>query len=329
MNTKIGKDLLGYIDWILLILAVVSSLFLTNEYVRLIQNQRNSGISIIQELELAIIPNFIPVLVSFAISYLLFNRIRKYKQKLENEELCKQIETIANSTATSTGLQISNRLQVIDEEIKHVNPLVEDWFLHGIEAVCGENEINEIGHKELMTTKQLKVIGLGLTWLLHNPDNHNRMKQILFEGGNEVTVTILLPNPLEPLIERRVNKDEPETHSYELSDLARNIRAWYDLKNNSHHEFNPNALEIKVYDTYPVVNMSIYDERLYVAPYLYKRAGVDSLTVIYRRKRDGTSTVGARIYEEHFEQVYNSSQEITPGYLALLNRKFPRNHPKK
>lgn len=73
-------------------------------------------------------------------------------------------------------------------------------------------------------------------------------------------------------------------------------------------------MNIRVYNRYPVVTVTIYDRKILVSPVLFKRRAKDSMTAIYRKPSSG-----AEIYEEHFDKVFElGSSEITPEYIDQL-----------
>lgn len=157
-------------------------------------------------------------------------------------------------------------------------------------------------------TDSLKVIGIGNGWLLKG-EQHVRLERLLERG---VAVRVLLPNPLSFQIKERYDNDEPETHQLSRNKFAALILQWHELMKS-----NP-SLGVRVYNRYPMMNVSVYRDRVLASPILYRRRGKGGLTFAFRRP-----SVGAEIYEGHFDKVYESgSSEITDAYLSELQRVF-------
>jgi len=184
-----------------------------------------------------------------------------------------------------------------------------DFIEKGIERVCTGEEIAEEGRRELSNTKSLKVIGIGVSWLVKD-DNYIRLQEML---ENKYPVRVIIPDPCAREIIERYANDEPPEFDLGLSGLAARIKTWYNLSKKY------DTLEVRVYTRYPVANVTIYDDHLYVAPVLYKRRAKDNLTAIFRRP-----SKGAEAYEDHFNKVYvHGSLELNDAYLAKLNEQYP------
>ncbi len=183
-----------------------------------------------------------------------------------------------------------------------------DFIEKGIERVCTGEEIADVGRLELSRSKSLRVLGIGVSWLVKGA-NFERLKKML---AAEQMIRVLIPDPLAPEIIERY-KDEPAEFELGLHGLAGRIRDRHALAQT--HK----SLELRIYHRYPVANVTILDNHVYVAPVLFKRRAKDNLTAVFRRPSSG-----AAAYEDHFDKVFaDGAREITDGYLTLLNEEFP------
>ena len=179
----------------------------------------------------------------------------------------------------------------------------------GIERICTSDEISTRTPTILQSTTVFKVLGIGNSWLVENP----KLLDILIgklEDGKEAK--ILIPDPLSEEIIERYNNDEPNTFEKGLPGLARLAISWYMMMQQYKN------LQVRLYDGYPVVNMSIYDNYIFVSPVLYKRRGKDCLTAVFRRPSSGSS-----IYEGHFDDLFKTgSYDITSDYIDQISNKL-------
>lgn len=184
-----------------------------------------------------------------------------------------------------------------------------DFIEKGIERVCTGDEIAEVGREELTSSKLLKVIGIGTSWLVTG-SNHERLLEML---ENKLPVQVLVPDPCAREIIERYEKDEPPEFELGLSGLADRLRHWDSLRKRY------GTLNIRAYHRYPVANVTILEHHVYVGPVLYKRRAKDNLTAIFRRP-----SKGAEVYEDHFNNILESgSVEITEAFMAEVNRQYP------
>jgi|WetSurMetagenome_2_1015567.scaffolds.fasta_scaffold328571_1 hypothetical protein len=305
MNTSEKRntsELIKEIDRIAYVLSILLIMGLIALYYFLWQNKSSfSNLNAFYDLGLSLIPNFIPVLVVFVISYAIFRNIQRIRSLNEKEELTENIAQKTNSILSPLMVDIKTR-------IGHINRLVTDSIETGIEQVCDSEETTNLGIEELKSTSVVKVIGIGNSWLLAEP-HKSRLDDMLTSGCQ---IHVLIPDPLSPEVIERYEKDEPKSAKLGLNGIARRVIKWYEMK-----QRHP-SLNVRIFNRYPVVNLSIYDKHVYASSVLYQKRGFESLTVIFRRP-----SKGAEIYEDHFDQVYLSgSVEITPSYLHLLKSKF-------
>lgn len=251
----------------------------------------------------ALITNIIPVLLLFALSYLLLRKAQALRAKVERSDLAQAV------SALTKGVLVE-QFDSIALKVEATTQLVRDWDEKGVERVCTEPEAGAVSARELEGTDSLKVIGIGNGWLLKG-EQYARLQRLL---ARKVPVRVLVPDPLSPLIRERYDKDEPEGHQLDLTKFAALVLQWYDLQTS-----NP-ALGVRVYHRYPMMNVSVYRERVLASPILYQRRGKEGLTFVFRRP-----SVGAEIYEGHFDKIYErGSNEITSDYLEELRRRFLR-----
>jgi hypothetical protein len=249
----------------------------------------------------ALVTNVIPVLLLFATSYLVLRKAQALRSEIEREEL---IEAVS---AKTKGVLV-DQFNAIALKVESTSQLVRDWDEKGVERVCAESETGAISAKELETTDFLKIIGIGNGWLLKG-EQHARLERLLARGAS---VRVLIPDPLSPQIKERYSKDEPESRQLNLAELAGLVLEWHELA-----QSNP-SLGVRVYNRYPMMNVSVYRGRVLASPILYRRRGKEGLTFVFRRP-----SIGAEIYEGHFDKVYESgATEISPVYLFDLERTF-------
>lgn len=185
-----------------------------------------------------------------------------------------------------------------------------DFIEKGIERVCTGEEIADLGRAELSQSRSLKVIGIGISWLLKGA-NRERLSNMLSDGH---PIQVLIPDPLSREIIERYSTDEPADFELGLPGLAGRVHDWNALAKKH------TSLKVRIYDRYPVANVTILDDHVYVAPVLFKRRAKDNLTAIFRRP-----SKGAAAYEDHFDKVFTQgAAEITREYLELLTQSFPQ-----
>lgn len=249
----------------------------------------------------ALIANVIPVLLLFATSYLVLRKVQALRAEVDREAL-------VDAISTKTRTVLADQFDQIALKVESTSQLVRDWDEKGVERVCTEAETSAISARELETTDFLKIIGIGNSWLLKG-DQHARLERLLVRN---VAVRVLIPDPLSPQIRERYDKDEPDSHQLDLTKFASLVLQWHDLA------LAQRSLAVRVYNRYPMMNVSVYRDRVLASPILYKRRGKEGLTFVFRRP-----SVGAEIYEGHFDKVFETgSTEITDTYLTNLQSSF-------
>ena len=158
-------------------------------------------------------------------------------------------------------------------------------------------------------TEALKVIGIGLSWLLRG-DNRKSLERLLSGGAS---VNILIPDPCAGEIVERYQNDEPPDFELGLQGLAERARQWADFAKTYR------SLSVRICNRYPVANVTIFDRRVLVSPVLYKRRAKDSFTAIFRRPSEA-----AAIYEDHFKQLFeHGSRLLDEASLKGINERYP------
>lgn len=202
--------------------------------------------------------------------------------------------------------------------------ILSDFKINGVERVCSSYEINQVGYEQLQKTKTFKGIGFGFQWLLDDNHDVNGPNQAelgrILKSSNSKSVLILLPDPCSDQIKERYGKDEPNTESYRyelgLEGISEAIKKWYGIQ-----EKYQGKIEVRVYSCYPMANVNIYDDYIFVSAVLYKRRAKDGFTIVYRR-----GSKGAEIYESHIDEIVKSSSEpLTALYLSKLNGEYGAN----
>jgi len=256
----------------------------------------------VREFSQALITNLIPVLLVFAFSYLILRKAQALRADVDRRELVEAISVEIGSVVQSQFDQISSK-------VESTSQLVRDWDQKGVERVCSDAEIGAVSAAELEATDSLKIIGIGNGWLLEG-SQHLRLERLLLQGAE---VRILVPDPLSSQIRERYDKDEPDSHQLDLHKFASLVLQWRDFA--ARHS----SLAVRVYNRYPMMNVSVYSRRVLASPILYRRRGKEGLTFVFRRP-----SVGSDIYEGHFDKVFETgSTEITADYLARLLKAFP------
>jgi hypothetical protein len=242
-----------------------------------------------------LITNFIPVLVVFAASYLLFGEVQKIRHAEQQRDL---VAKVSNSATAALGEQFD----LITQKVDATTRLVRDWDEKGVERVCTEAEIGAISAIELQRTSSLKVIGIGHGWLLKG-EKYLALETLL---SRQATVQLLIPDPFSSQIRERYDKDEGEGHELDIPELAGLVLKW-KTEMGKHP-----SLSVRLYDRYPMMNVSVYTNRVFASPLLYKRRGKDGLTFVFRRP-----SIGADIYEGHFDKVFDSdsTKSISEDYI--------------
>ena len=199
--------------------------------------------------------------------------------------------------------------------------ILSDFKLNGVERVCTAKEIEEFGKDQISKTLSFSGIGFGFQWLMDNNqdvDGPNQIQLIrILESAQSKKVMILVPDPCSPQLRERYDKDEPNSdlYSYELglSGIAESIKKWYAIK-----EKYPGKIEVRVYSCYPMANVNVYDDYVFVSAVLFKRRVKDGFTIVYRR-----GSKGAELYENHIKNVAEERSELlTKKYIDLLNKNY-------
>lgn len=209
----------------------------------------------------------------------------------------------------------------VARDIRHQFKILSDFKQNGVERVCAQEEVNELGYELISKTNSLKAIGIGLQWLMDETEevegkNQKHLLRILNSKTSQKAY-ILIPDPCSNQIKERYVNDEPnhknDVSMLGLKGIAGAVRKWNKLRENHKDE-----LEVKVYHRYPMANVTIYDDYVFVSAVLYKHRAKDGFTVIYRR-----GSKGAQIYENHFNEVYKSgSIPLDDYYIKKLNNEY-------
>lgn len=254
-----------------------------------------------REFARSLITNIIPVLLLFSLSYLLLRKWHSLRAEIQQSIL---VEAVSSRTRSVLVEQFDG----IAMKVEATSLLVRDWDEKGVERVCTEHEAGSLSSRELEATDSLKVIGIGNGWLLKG-EQFSRLQRLLDRGA---PVKILIPDPISPLIRERYDKDEPDTHQLNLTKFASLVMQWNEL------QLAHKTLSVRVYNRYPMMNVSVYKDRILASPILYRRRGKEGLTFVFRRP-----SVGAEIYEGHFDKIFESgSSEVSQAYLADLRQRF-------
>lgn len=192
----------------------------------------------------------------------------------------------------------------VAKQVRAEFQILGDFLDKGIKRMCTSEEADRLSPELLRSSKVFKVLGIGNKWLVDGPCREILIKRI--KEGREAQ--ILIPDPTSQEIAERYLNDEPDTFELGLSGLAERAINWHKLVT----EYGSN-LEVRLYDDYPVVNMSIYDNCVFVSPVLYKRRGKDCLTTVFR-----SPSIGSAYYVEHFDGLFNKGNEITPQKIDEL-----------
>ncbi len=174
--------------------------------------------------------------------------------------------------------------------------ILGDFMDKGVQRLCSADEITRFTEELLPGSRSLAASGLGLSWLFRS--GAKQLQDLLDSGGS---AKILVPDPRATDIRSRYANSEPsERIELGLLGLTERLSQWDALLNKY-----PNRLDVRVYDSYPSVSVTILDRHVCVSSFLYKLRGVDSHTIIYRRPSPGAQT-----FEEHFRLLYDDSKPL-------------------
>ena len=126
----------------------------------------------------------------------------------------------------SLGLVETLHEYTVAKKVRAEFMVLADFIEKGIERVCTSEEIQIESPALLAKTKSLKVLGIGISWLVTG-DNKTRIEEMLARNQK---IMILIPDPLSSEIRERYEKDEPPSFELGLEGLARRVCDWYDLK---------------------------------------------------------------------------------------------------
>jgi len=187
--------------------------------------------------------------------------------------------------------------------------LFRDAHNKGIKRILTEQEVEPMGREALSKSDNLKVIGFTSAWLVKE-ENDIRLKRMLNDNKQ---IQVIIPNPLADEIKVRYQIGEPSDKVLGRKTIAIRIITWYEQK------LANNNFTLKVYDHYPTVTTTFYDDEVYVSSVLFKRQTKDNLTTVF----DIDSTAG-QIYLEHFNNVYIfGSADVDDEYILALINEFP------
>lgn len=168
-------DRLAYLGALVLIILLVGLYF----WVAAFNPSANSALEYAQKLALGLIPNLIPILLLFVLSYALFRKIQQIKSEQETDSLANKISSEVNKSLLAghiTG----------DEDVKFYD------------------EFGQVPWSKLLSTCSTLDICVHYfdTWI--TGDTHRLLSQLFDRGG---VVRIILPNfanqPLVALINQR------------------------------------------------------------------------------------------------------------------------------
>ncbi|MFZ3166379.1 MAG: DUF5919 domain-containing protein [Candidatus Methanoperedens sp.] len=154
-----------------------------------------------------------------------------------------------------------------------------------------------------MTNKNVKMLGITLSYYFF-PDSEEWVQlSSLMEKG--CTLQILILNPDSTHVNFREIDENNTDLKGQIIQLIHHEKLFIE---NLKEEYRSNV-EIRFYDTYPSLSMTIIDENiLRVTPYLFNKKGRASPTLEFVRKEKGVFDA----YLNHFNDMWNKSERYYP-----------------
>jgi hypothetical protein len=149
-----------------------------------------------------------------------------------------------------------------------------------------------------------------------------KVRELLMDPQRASEVVVLLANPFSEAIIGRYKCDEPESFEAGPEGIMRRLVWLYEVIN----KLPPIArkkIDVRVYNSYPVVSILQADRDMYSTSYGYKLRGGDCPKV-----HSDVSGEYGKFLRKHFEKVYADSQPLEAWvaiYKDNLGQYFPNN----
>ena len=194
----------------------------------------------------------------------------------------------------------SNFMAMINDHCEKVKSMNESITKSGLVNIYPRGGSSEMLN---LTKKNVKMMGITLSYYFF-PDSEEWTQLIsLVEKGCTLQILILNPDSTH------VNFREIDENNTDLKgQIIQLIHHEKLFINNLEEEYRSNV-EIRLYDTYPSLSMTIIDENiLRVTPYLFNKKGRASPTLEIVRKEKGVFDA----YLNHFNDMWNKSERYYP-----------------
>ena len=194
----------------------------------------------------------------------------------------------------------SNFMAMIDDHCERVKSMNESITKSGLVNIYPRGGSSEILN---LTNKNVKMLGITLSYYFFPDSEEWAQLSSLVEKGCTLQILILNPDSTH------VNFREIDENNTDLKgQIIQLIHHEKLFINNLKEEYRSNV-EIRLYDTYPSLSMTIIDENiLRVTPYLFNKKGRASPTLEFVRKEKGVFDA----YLNHFNDMWNKSERYYP-----------------
>ena len=194
----------------------------------------------------------------------------------------------------------SNFMAMIDDHCERVKSMNESITKSGLVNIYPRGGSSEILN---LTNKNVKMMGITLSYYFFPDSEEWAQLSSLMERGCTLQILILNPDSIH------VNFREIDENNTDLKgQIIQLINHEKFFINSLKEEYRSNV-EIRLYDTYPSLSMTIIDENiLRVTPYLFNKKGRTSPTLEFVRKEKGVFDA----YLNHFNDMWNKSERYYP-----------------
>ncbi len=190
----------------------------------------------------------------------------------------------------------SNFMTMIDEHCERVKSINGSITSSGLLSIY-----NKMGNSDILnsTHKNIKLLGITLSYYFYPDTDEWTQLSSLIENGCRLQVLMLDPDSLHVAVRER------DEHNADLEGQIIHLIHMVKLFNQNLREEYRQNIEIRFYDTYPSIAMTIIDDNiLRVTPYLYNKKGRSCPTIEFIRKENGSFNA----YLSHFNDLWNRSK---------------------
>lgn len=223
-------------------------------------------------------------------------------------DLCKKFFSITyfDSTEALTKLAAPLIILIIYHFFKTIRSIHDDirplkcLVSSTAEVLPGEGSIP---HSDLISRcKHIDIITLSGSVMI--PFDEQKVKDELKKSRKGSRVRCLIANPFSNAIIGRYANDEPEHRENRVTEIEHRLVWLFNISESINSKGN-GILEVKVYNSYPVISLFKADCAIYSSYYGYKLRGHDTPCIL----TDESSYLGKSLVK-HFNKLYSDSTSL-------------------